>query len=309
MMSRQTGFGVISVIAIILIGSLGAFLIFFRTPVVVEGDEETQAFDYDDVSQNPDVTDVVNDPDTEDLEEEDKLVVTPLDRDGDGITDDSDPDADGNGIPDEQEKPLPPPDYEFSGSVIAETQFLDSQGTPLAMIRQSFVARRGGTVIDSLKIEIEWNFKLGKDLDKESFEIYAQSKVNTFWEDVESTTNRGTLIGYADLFEFISNDPVSSTTYLFDMNDPRLGFIQIRDERGDLFHLYTTEDSFVINWEATITTGGGIEKIVKGSFSINLNFMYEVPKADPYYTPPQDYIDDYPFDPNLLESIVEVESN
>jgi hypothetical protein len=305
----KSGIGTLAIGIILMIALAGGVLYFYRTPVVAEEDDASVTFDYDTVLDIPDETDVNDNPTTEDLEEEGKITITDLgdiDRDGDGITDSSDPDADGNDIPDEEEDPLPPPDYAFSGVVNAKAELLDSSGSPLSIISQAFVKTRGGVEIDSLRLTVDWDFILGEDLDEESVEVNVIGTLTTYYQNAVETYFKGEIYA-GEIFNFYAYDAKGYATYTWKMDDPELRLDDVQ-YYGDLVYLSTTENSFVLNWEATVETKGGVEKVIKGEFGIWLFFMWDSYSDSLFDTPDQTYWDYYfPADPNAnLQSIVQM---
>ena len=213
-----------------------------------------------------------------------------IDRDGDGTTDGSDPDADGNNVLDEEEytveDPLPPPDYAFSGVVNAKVELIDSSGKPLSIIPQSFVKTRGGEEIDSMKLRIDWDFVLGEDLDADSVEVHIVGTLKTHYQNAVDIYFVGEL-NAGEILNLYSGDAKAWSTYTWKMDDPDLMWNQAH-YYGDVIYLSTTDDSFVLTWEATVSTKGGVEKVIKGEFGILLFFLWDTYSNELFNSPTYD---------------------
>lgn len=304
MKRTETGFGMVAIGVILFLLVGGAFLYWYKIPVTVAEDEETQEFDYDDITEVPDDTDVTEDPTTEDLEEEDKLEET-----DDEV--EPDPDEDEH-IPDEDKTtPPPPPDHSFSGSVTAKVELIDMEGNPLSIVQQSFVRTYGGKEIDKLKLRYDWDIELGEDLDPLSFEIHLIAKLKYKWQDALNPVIDGEF-DVGRISEAYSKDPVAWNTNTWDIEDQHLGLYLI-EGKGEAIFIWTTKDSFTVEWTATVKTKGGIQKIIKGSFGISMYLYwtydydmtdpdlsagdYSMPLPDLPYIPPDYWTDGY--DPNI----------
>jgi len=187
--------------------------------------------------------------------------------------------------------PTPPPaepDYRLSGAVTTKAEFLDSSGTPL-----SFVKTAGGKEITDFRISLSWSFLLGKDLDPNSVAVHVWSGMTLNYITISGNPIQGT-IDQSRLFDATGFDKAGSTVYKWKMTDPHLGLQKIID-LGQKATLTASSQDFVVSWEATIKTKGGIVKKITGKNTILLFFMYEppigpgMPSEQPFYVP--DYSD------------------
>ncbi len=263
---------------LIIIGSLTGILYFVSKGLseAMAEDDETVIIKFDDVTKLPDnyntteTSDDTGDDDT--LPDETKDTTTVPD-------------------PTEDDSTAPPVyDHSFSGALNVNAQLIGVSGNPLSIV-MSFVKQVGGEEIKELRIRYEWDFKLGKDLAPSTFKINVKGKLNKFYyQDLIDTYNKGEYVG-TTIFDATGFDVKGYDTQTFKITDPRLRFIEVEDIGSGRILITTSTNSFILQWEATVSTTGGVVKKITGQTGIALRMYWDdyaqtMPDpSDPSYDP------------------------
>jgi hypothetical protein len=248
------GVTILLIVIILLAGGIGFYLWGggVMAKVVAEDSQEVIII-YKDIEEIPDEVNATETPTDEELEEE-------------GLLDDEEePDS---------EDPQPELDHSFSGTVKTTAQFLDSEANILSILPLQFFKYEGSPAIDKFRIILNWDFKLGEDLDQESLDFHFWSTMKTKYQDMDLQTSSGFLYA-GEILEGNIKDHKGSTQIWFDVEDPKLRWRDIRDYGGQRYRLTTTTDTFKFYWEATVQTKGGVGKRISGTLGIELVFMYD----------------------------------
>jgi len=267
----------------LLVGALGVGVLYFKrsleetladastTTVVVEDIEDLPDETYVPSTDDPSGESSYN-PDDEDLK-------TPSDDPPDDSSQDlTDTESDEQTIIIKDADTTPKQyDHSFTGTVTVNAELLSKTGTPLSILSLDFTKdlQDRQMDIDKLRIRYTWDFKLGEDLDKNSFQIRVKGIIKKiYWRDLIDTYRQGTIVGQT-IWDATGFDSKGWDTQTFDIESPKLRFIEIESAGVDKAVVYTTSKSFVVVWEATVKTTGGIAKKVIGQTGISLNMYYD----------------------------------
>jgi len=276
-----TGFFTLLGIVFIVVGLGGGIYILSRGFEKAMGeDTQTTIVNISDITDLPDefnTTDPDPPPDPPDDGDDDVTI----------IEDPTDPDDD--------QDPMTPPTYDhsFTGKITVKAELIGVSGNPLAFVKELY-----GEPIDKLKIRYEWDFKLGEDLDPQTFTLNTIGTIKKiYYQDLVDTYNKGEYFG-GKIFTTYAFDAKGWDTQTFDIESEKLGFIQIKNIGSGTILLTTTSSSFPIEWEALVSTKGGTVKKIQGQSGIALSIIYDYDQSD-YYTPdPHDPSSPYyPYDP------------
>jgi len=236
-------------------------------------DTQTTVIDISDITDLPDEYNTTEETDDGGVEDD------PLDDGDDDTTIIEDPTDE-----DDDNDPETPPvyDHSFSGDITVKAEIIGVSGNPLA-----FVKEMGGESIDKLKIRYDWDFKLGKDLDPSTFTIKVTGKIKKFYyQDMIDTWNKGSLAG-GTIFTAYGFDLEGWDTQTFDIESTKLGFIQVEHIGSETILITTSTNTFVLEWEALVSTDGGVAKKIIGQTGIALRIIYISSQAD-WFTPDPD---------------------
>ncbi|MFW6109381.1 MAG: hypothetical protein ACOC6N_02925 [archaeon] len=258
----------------LVIAGLGFGLMHFVSSVEGSLAEDTQKYyyNYSDISDLDDETDTgvttepldtsdIPDPDPDDGDDDDTFIEDPTD---------------------EPDVSTAVQDYSLKGSVSVKAEMIGASGSVLSIVQQSFVKSQGGEAIDKLRIRYEWDFQLGEDLNPESFKINVKGVIrDIYYRDLLDTHIRGSITGNK-IFDATGFDTRGWDTQTFDIDDPDLRFIEVKDYGSGNMLVYTTTDSFVLEWTVTVETDGGTTKKIHGESGIALNMYWDRETSDTY---------------------------
>jgi len=293
----------------LVVGTLGVGIFYFGSVFAdsIE-DTETTVVKVEDITDLPDEFDTTGGEDGGEDDEGDIPDPEVGEEDEDDITVIETPSGD-----DGEPKTF---DHSFKGVIKVTAQLLDEAGNPLNIALDFTKDPVSNEMdIDKIKIKYEWDFELGEDLDPSSFKINVKGRIKKiYWRDLVDTYRTGTINGQT-IFDATGFDPKGHDTQTFDIEDSKLRFNDIESAGVEKALLYTTSKSFIIEWEAIISTKGGTLKRITGETGISLN-LYYVDRDTNYGTPPdtdpnvRDWLNlpsDYnPYDPSPLMSVVAI---
>lgn len=291
-------------VLIVLAGMGGGFYLLTKASTSLAGDTQTVVIDIPDISEPEPI---VDDPDP--VDDSDEPPPEPKEEDDDDTTYVVEPE------PEPEPTPIQPPqkDRSLSGEMTVDVDLIGVSGNPLSVLPLSFTKTSGGEEVEEIKINYQWDFQLGKDLDKDTFRIYITGDIEKiYWNGLIDTYRSGTLQG-GEVWRATGFDAVGWSTKTLPIDDPKLRFINVEYETDNAI-VYTTQNSFKVKWEMEVKDTDGITYTRSGYVGVALALYYDDDSYGfPIYEDPDGFYDYYyggyyydPYSQSPLMSIVNV---